>query len=270
VNLVKDPDVKILVLIALAAGIGGALWYFWDDIVPPTDEPVVVQPETVVEEVPAQNDPVHPLEPSEQSESFDGEFAPLPLLDESDGYFLQELTGLFGPELERVLVNEALIDKFVATVDNLPRGNVAEKIRPVGRLSGAFAVVAANNSGPYYLNTDNYQRYNFLVDLASKADLDAVTAMYRRNYPLLQESYVRLGYPDGYFNDRAVEVIDHLLATPEPREPIRLVRPHVLYEFADAELEGLSSGQKLLLRMGGENAARAKRVLRNLRTLIAP
>ncbi len=61
-----------------------------------------------------------------------------------------------------------------------------------------------------------------------------------------------------------------LLVTPKPAEPIRLVRPHVLYEFADPELEGLSSGQKLLLRMGGENAARVKQVLQNLRTLIAP
>jgi hypothetical protein len=66
-----------------------------------------------------------------------------------------------------------------------------------------------------------------------------------------------------------VEVIDHLLATPEPGEPIRLVRPHVLFEFADAELEALSSGQKLLLRMGDEHAAKIKRVLQGLRALIA-
>lgn len=100
------------------------------------------------------------------------------------------------------------------------------------------------------------------------ADLEITTETYRRFYPLFQESYVRLGYPDGYFNDRAVEVIDHLLATPEPKDPIRLVRPHVLYEFADAELEALSSGQKLLLRMGSKNAASIKRVLKEFRALI--
>jgi len=107
-----------------------------------------------------------------------------------------------------------------------------------------------------------------LVNLLVRADLEFITETYRRFYPLFQESYRRLGYPVGYFNDRVVEVIDHLLVTPEPKDPIRLVRPHVLYEFADANLEALSSGQKLLLRVGVEHAAEIKRVLKEFRELI--
>jgi len=163
-------------------------------------------------------------------------------------------------------VNEALVDKFVTTVDNLTRGHVAEKVRPVGRLSENFAV--GDDGGQLFLSHENYKRYNLLVDLVVRADLEEVAETYRRFYPLFQKSYVRLGYPDGYFNDRAVEVIDHLLLTPEPDGPIQLIRPHVLYEFADAELESLSSGQKLLLRMGAEHASRIKQVLRDLRALI--
>jgi len=265
---VKGPDTKLLLLIVLAAGLVGALWYFRNDILPPADEPVVMQPEPTVKEVPAQSGPIHPLTPPRPSESFEGELVPLPPLDDSDGYFLLALIDNFGTDVGRMLVNEALIDKFVATVDNLTRSHVSEKIRPVGRLSGAFDVVAAVDDGPFYLNPNNYERYDLLVNLAAGADLEAVAAMYRRFYPLFQESYLRLGYPDAYFNDRVVEVIDHLLATPELDEPIRLVRPHVLYEFADAETEALSSGQKLLLRMGGEHAARIKRVLLGMRVLI--
>jgi hypothetical protein len=167
------------------------------------------------------------------------------------------------------LVKEALIDKFVATLDNLARSHVAEKIRPVSRLPDRFLADPLGNSGEYLLSADNYNRYDSLVYLIEIADLEFVDATYRRFYPLLQESYLRLGYPDGYFNDRVVEIIDHLLATPELEGPIRLVRPHVLYEFADAELEALSSGQKLLLRMGRDHTARIKRVLSGLRTLIA-
>ncbi|MFQ5982999.1 MAG: DUF3014 domain-containing protein, partial [Woeseiaceae bacterium] len=55
----------------------------------------------------------------------------------------------------------------------------------------------------------------------------------------------------------------------EVPEPIRLVRPHVLYEFADEDLESLSSGQKLLLRMGNEHATRIKETLEEFRLLIA-
>ena len=61
-------------------------------------------------------------------------------------------------------------------------------------------------------------------------------------------------------------VIDHLLATPVPSGPIVLVRPNVLYEFADPDLEALSSGQKLMLRMGPNNSATLKRLLEQLRS----
>jgi len=55
-----------------------------------------------------------------------------------------------------------------------------------------------------------------------------------------------------------MEAIDDLLATPELDAPVKLLRPRVLYEFADPDLETRSAGQKILLRMGPENAARVK------------
>jgi len=265
---VDDPDVKLLVFVVLLAGLAGAFWFFRDDILPQADEPVVMEPAVVVEEEPTPGGPVHPITPFGQSTSPDRKLVPLPPLDDSDSYLLLALIDIFGPDVEPVLVNEALVDNFVATVDNLTRSHVAEKIRPVNRLTESFVADAADDQGLYYLNPDSYKRYDLLVNFVVRADLELVAETYRRFYPLFQESYVRLGYPDAYFNDRAVEVIDHLLLTPEPKNPVRLVRPHVLYEFADAELEALSSGQKLLLRMGSENAARIKRVLDEFRALI--
>ena len=126
------------------------------------------------------------------------------------------------------------------------------------------------NGESLHISPDSYLRYAPLVDIVAFADTDAVVETYRRFYPLFQESYVRLGYPQGYFNDRVIEVIDHLLATPQPPEPVRVVRPHVLYEFADPELEGLSSGQKLLLRMGAKNSEVVKSTLQELRGKLVP
>ena len=80
-----------------------------------------------------------------------------------------------------------------------------------------------------------------------------------------QEQYRLLGYPTGHFNDRVVEAIDDLLLTPAARDPIALVQPKVLYEYADPDLEGLSAGQKTLLRMGSEPAARIQAKLREIR-----
>jgi hypothetical protein len=99
-------------------------------------------------------------------------------------------------------------------------------------------------------------------------DAKTAAALYVRFYPLLQQAYRDLGYPQGHFNDRLVAVIDHLLATPQVEGPIRVVQPKVLYEFADADLEARSAGQKLLLRMGTANAARVKARLRQFRAEI--
>ena len=98
---------------------------------------------------------------------------------------------------------------------------------------------------------------------------EKIVAFYRRHYALFQEAYVRLGYPNGYFNDRLIEVIDHLLAAPEPKGPLRLKQPKVLYEFADPELESLSAGQKMMLRIGAENRAKVKARLSELRAALA-
>ena len=179
------------------------------------------------------------------------------------------LVEIFGEDIEAMLSDAALIDKTVASVDSLTRDRVSEKVRPIGRIGGSFDVVATGENGPWYISPDNFARYDGIVNMLTSADLDQLVATYRRFYPLIQEAYVRLGYPGSYFNDRAVAVIDEMLATPEPEQPIQLVRPHVLYQYADPALEDLSAGQKLLLRMGPEHAARVKGVLTEIRQRIA-
>ena len=75
-------------------------------------------------------------------------------------------------------------------------------------------------------------------------------------------------------------VLDHLIKAPEPQGPLQLKltkvqtelpdpRPWLRYEFADPALEALSSGQKIMVRMGPANEARAKAVLRELRRRVA-
>jgi hypothetical protein len=263
---VDNTEIKWLLALLGAAAAAALAWFLWDDIKPPSAPVPVEQTAPIVDSAPAE--PLHPVEPLSVTPG-EGELVELPPLAESDSYFALALIDLFGPDLEPLLADEALIDKTVATLDNLTRGRVAEKIRPLGRLPGNFVVSAAGENGPFYLSPDNYTRYDTLVNMLAGADLDELVATYRRFYPLLQEAFAQLGYPDGYFNDRVVAVIDHLLATPEPGEPVRLVQPHVLYEFADPELEALSGGQKLLIRMGPDHISRVKAVLSEVRTRIA-
>jgi len=260
---VDNTEIKWLVALLLAAAAAALAWYFWDDVSPPAP---VQQQAPVAEAEPAE--PLHPIEPLSVTPG-EGELVELPPLEESDSYFALALLDIFGADLEPLLADEALIDKSVATVDNLTRSRVAEKIRPLGRLPGNFVVVAEGDNGPFYLSPENYARYDSLVNMVTGANADELEATYRRFYPLMQEAFAQLGYPDGYFNDRVIAVIDHLLATPEPEAPLRLLQPHVLYEFADPQLEALSGGQKLLIRMGPDHAARIRTVLEDFRTRIA-
>jgi len=194
-----------------------------------------------------------------------GETRSLPSLADSDDEVQGELGGLFGGALDPFLVPQQLIRRFVVTVDNLPRKKMAVQLRPLKPTDGELVASPAPNGQELVLGTENYARYSAVVNLLRNADAAQLASLYRRYYPLLQEAYVGLGYPDGYFNDRLVEVIDHLLATPEINGPIQLTRPSVYYQFADPSLEERSAGQKLLLRMGGGNAAVIKEKLRALR-----
>jgi hypothetical protein len=254
-----------LIPVILAVGVAVALWFYWVRVSPPppaeTAPPVAEEPATQV-------GPVHPVPEVATEETAVPNLVPLPSLDQSDEYFKMEIAGVFGQAMEAMLVESGVIERLVATVDNLPRSHVAEKIRPLGRLTEPFLVDGQDASGEFTVNANNSRRYDELVNLISAADMTEVADLYRRYYPLFQKAYVDLGYPNGYFNDRLVEVIDNLLETPEVAGPIQLVRPHVLYEFQDPALEGLSSGQKLLLRLGEEHAEKIKTGLRELRAQV--
>ena len=119
------------------------------------------------------------------------------------------------------------------------------------------------------LDTANYARYAPFVRLAGTLQAEAAVAAYQRLYPLFQQAYEQLGYPDRYFNDRLIAAIDDLLAAPEIEGVVELTRPNVLYEFADPTLEARSAGQKIMIRIGPANARLLKGKLRELRALLA-
>jgi hypothetical protein len=187
---------------------------------------------------------------------------PLPALAESDRDVQESLVGAFGRSIEKVLVPQDIVRHVVVTVDNLPRKKVAIQLRPIKPTAGELVVAPG---GEPTLSPENAARYAPVMTLVKNADVAQVATLYRRFYPLFQQAYVDLGYPDGYFNDRLVEVIDHLLAAPDVAGPIKLTQPGVFYQYADPSIEERSAGQKLMIRLGSQNAALVKEKLRALR-----
>jgi hypothetical protein len=265
----KKDNLQWLVPIVLAVGVAVALWFYWARSHRP--QPVVEEPAPAAEQGPAEatpEAPAHPLPDVGQPSTARPALQPLPPLDQSDEYFEMALADLFGDPVRERLADSRLIERIVATIDNLPRDQIAERIRPLGGVPGRFLAEGNPEQGQFVMDADNFQRYNSMVAMISQTDTADMVELYKRFYPLMQKAYTDLGYPDGYFNDRLVEVIDHLLATPQVDGPVKLTRPHVLYEYADPELEKLSSGQKALLRIGSENATVVKQKLREFREQI--
>jgi hypothetical protein len=169
--------------------------------------------------------------------------------------------------VEAFLVPTEIIRHLVATIDSLDRGPVPLHFRPLKHVPGLPMVNAKD--GKITWSPDNTKRYEPYISALQAIDGKRFADLYLRYYPLFQNAYQDLGYPDRYFNDRLIQIIDHLLATPDISEPIELIWPKVLYQFADPELEKRSWGQKTLIRMGPANAAAVKAKLHEIRASIA-
>ena len=218
--------------------------------------------------VPAPADASRPPEPPELAEP-SAPAEPLPSLAQSDAVVRAALETLWSKDaVARFLVPDDLVSRFVATIDNLPNPKVALKLRPIQPLGSALVRRDARARSGMVLGEEHFTRYASLVSLVERTSVAQLESLYLRFHPLLQEAYEDLGYPGESFEDRVVEVIDHLLETPEVQAPIAVVRPKVYYEFADPTLEERSAGQKLLIRMGPRNAAVVKRKLREMRELL--
>ena len=245
---------------ALGAGIlllvGGVGFYLMRD--------KGAEPEAVVDTAPAVVEtPAAPPTSVVEKAPAPGRSVALPPLDESDPEVLGGLTELLGPNaVMSHLVPERLVRNIVVTIDNVPRRQMALNQRPLQPTGGVFMTSGEENA--IVIAPANYARYAPFVGLVSKLDAKTLVSFYRGLEPLFQQAYEDLGHPDASFNTRLNEVIEHLLQTPTPRGQIALVQPGVLYKYADERLENLSAGQKLMIRMGVDNATVIKGKLREI------
>lgn len=236
--------------------------------------PAVTPPQPVDKAAPAQpGEEHHPLQPEADSKGNP------PLAPGADAALEDAVTQWLGKERSlRFVATDGLSRRIVATIDNLPRSQAASRLWPLFPVGGRLAV--QETGAGLQISPDNAARYDAVVGFVSGIDPVQAAALYKRIYPVLQHSYEELGYPGRQFNDRLVAVIDHLLQTPEPDRPLALKlvqvqgqvapqQPWLRYEFADPQLQSLSAGQKILLRMGREHAHRVKAVLQAVRAQIA-
>jgi hypothetical protein len=259
-----------VVAAAIVVAVLAALYFYWPE---PREAPrpaPAEPPRAAVEPAPqpqAEQPVQHPIEAA-KPEAAAEPAAPLPALDVSDQPVTDALAGVLGrAAIDEYLVATGLVRRIVVTVDNLARKKAPQRMWPVKPTPDRFLTSGAGEA--VTISPDNARRYEPFLKALESVDTARLAALYVRFYPLFQQAYRELGYPKGYFNDRLVEVIDHLLVTPEIEGPIRLAKPWIMYEFADPALEVRSAGQKTLIRMGAANQQRVKAKLREFRRQIA-
>jgi hypothetical protein len=268
----------VAALLLTALGLGGLYWWQTRARAPQlvTQAPAepaasAAEPASAPASVPAIR---HPVDESLAAS------APAPQGGDAQSQWRHALVELVGQSaVLRFVQTDDFSRRFVATVDSLARPHAAPRLWPVNPTPGRF-----NISGQGELRSiapENAGRYAPMVNWLGSIDARRAAALYARMYPQLQQAYEELGYPGRYFNDRVVEVIDHLLATPEPAPGAPLVQlidvkgtvpstqPWLRYEFADPSMQSLSSGQRILLRVGSAHRQVLKAKLTELRALLA-
>jgi hypothetical protein len=267
----------VIALLALAAAFFG--WRFYQQQKQLEPVPVAAAPNDGPAPAPAPAPQPESLEPKNPMDGIALPDAGLPTVADSDARVMKALVDLFGSKnVAGFLQFDGIVRRFVATVDNLARERAPASAWPVQPTKQRF--ITEGQGERQAIAANNAARYNAIVLFAESVDPGKAAKVYARLYPLFQQAYEELGYPGRYFNDRLIAVIDHLLQAPEPQGPVqvRLVevkgnvpsqRPWVRYEYVDPKLESMSSGQKIMVRMGPENERKMKASLRGFREQIA-
>ncbi|WP_412727768.1 DUF3014 domain-containing protein [Alteromonas sp. D210916BOD_24] len=264
--------VGILLIVILAV-------VFWpsseetDSVVTP--EPEIVEPEESTPIEPEVFEPIPTAPAVELEEKEEVEPLPEPVvvdpepLDVSDPAVkraLLESSTSDEDTVNRLLVNEGLIQRFVVSVTNLANDEMAPNHQLLTPPEQSFRVYS--QAGKQWIDAASYKRYTPYVDMLESFNNEALLNIYDIYKDDIQSKYAEIGSQGKDFSTVLLDAIDQLLDTPEVPVPVEVYTDSVAYKYADERLENLSEPQKQLLRTGPDNMRRIKAKLRELKALI--
>ena len=258
----------LLIIILLA---GAALYSFMKtpdpihEAPPPPIAPVL--PDTPQQSLPQPENDTEAAYPESESEPVIPP-EPLPVLIESDSEVPQALTEIAGTDLlAEYIVMDQVISRAVASIDSLTSRQVPVHINPVRPAGDKFLVDSEGEN--LVLSPKNFARYDGYISLLQNMSTDSLMNFYRRYSPLFQQAWEENG-GQGLFDDRLLEVIDDVLEAPDVAGPVKLIKYEAVYLFEVPELEAMTAGQKILVRMGSANASVVKEKLMEIRAQLKP
>jgi len=187
----------------------------------------------------------------------------VPPLDESDAVVAQLLMKLSShPRVAAWLATRGLIRNFTVVVTNVSEGKAPASLVPPLRPASRFTVIS--RGATINIDPESYERYTPLAEAVASVDPAGSARLYATLKPRIAEAYRELGNQEPAFDRTLERAIVLLLKTPMIDGPIALEPEGAGYAFADQRLEGLTSAQKQLLRMGPQNTRTIQRSLREI------
>ena len=226
----------------------------------PAGEPTIAEPpvEVVRDEMNAEN--------AESDASPDEPAVQLPDLNSSDAFLTEEIRGLGnGGAVVSLLAEDQLIRKFVVFVENISRGDFPQTGLPYKAL-GQEMPVSTLDENLYAMDEAAHSRFDAVVDTLVALDTDAAMALYRLLSPLFQRAYAEIGFRNSNFDETLERAINNVLDMAEIEGPYQLVKPSVMYLYADASIENRQEVHKQLIRIGPENTVKLKAKLQEYLT----
>jgi hypothetical protein len=267
-------DNKLVIIILLCAGImASGLWYVMDkregpnviplasmEIVEADQNDMAEQIAEIEEEVPFSASDAIPGDVATAGEEFvmptPAVPVQLPNLDDSDDFVSKALADIDGgSDLVNLLVSEHIIRKYVILVENLSRGILPMGDWPISGPAQGISVRRLDNEN-FLMEDSSYRRFDAILNSLLAVNPVHGVRLYRLLYPLFQQGMDEIGYRGVDFNDVLIKAINNIIEAPLEDGPHLLVQPSVQFLYQDEILESRSDLEKLMIRMGSENAAK--------------
>jgi hypothetical protein len=194
---------------------------------------------------------------------------PAPVVTEETGdrYARESIDAVNGGKaLAQFVAGDYVVERVVAIIDALRRGEVPYKLLPVGKPSTTFPI--SDDGLRVTLDAAGFSRYDGFAQWVGGLDTTALVSLLNDYEMIATQALTRMGVSDFDIRSAVLAATIQILSTPQVTVDAELMRREANWVYMDPELEALSSLQKQVLRMGPENADIIQQKARDIRGVL--
>ena len=265
-----EPRANPIFLGILFAGILATLVFILmtGDYGEPTvpEELVMVQPPVVPAPAPIESEATAAPIAAPVVTEVQPKIPPAPVVTEETGdrYARESIDAANGGKaLAQFVAGDYVVERAVAIIDALRRGEVPYKLLPVGKPSTTFPI--SDDGLRVTLDAAGFSRYDGFAQWVGGLDTTALVSLLNDYEMIATQALTRMGVSDFDIRSAVLAATTQILSTPQVAVDAELMRREANWVYMDPELEALSSLQKQVLRMGPENADIVQQKARDIR-----